>query len=304
MKARHLILFLVVFLIRGGQALGGPQIVDDRGRTVALTLPPQRIISLYGGLTEVLAVLGLAPRVVARTQGDDCLKDIPTVGTHLQPNVEMILALRPDLVVQGGVPKGLPALKRLEAEGIPVAMFAPRDFPGLFTVIQRLGTLTGQSQASRAVVLAMQEKLEEVARRVAGQKPPRVFYEVRYHNLLAAGRGSIVHDIITRAGGENILKIPQKLTAFSLEALVQADPEVYIIQQGPMNRSPEDIYARPHFQELKAVQQGRVLVVEESLFSRPGSRSAEAVEQLARFLHPQAWRKEGEVGNEGGGPGT
>lgn len=293
MKARHLISFLVVFLVWGAQALGGSQIQDDRGQTVALTSPPQRIISLYGGLTEVLAALGLAPRVVARTQGDDGLKDIPTVGTHLQPNVEMILALRPELVVQGGVPKGLPALKRLEAEGIPVAMFAPRDFPGLFSVIQRLGVLTGQSQAAATLVRAMQEKLEEVARRVAGQKPPRVFYEVRYHNLLAAGRGSIVNDIITRAGGENILKSPQKLAAFSLEALVQADPEVYIIQQGPMNRSPEDIYARPHFQELQAVNQGRVLVVEESLFSRPGPRSAEAVEQLARFLHPQAWGKEG-----------
>lgn len=292
MKARHLISFLVVFLVWGGQALGGSQVLDDRGQTVALASPPQRIISLYGGLTEVLAALGLAPRVVARTQGDDCLKGIPTVGTHLQPNVEMILALRPDLVVQGGVPKGLPALKRLEAEGIPVAMFAPRDFPGLFVVIQRLGVLTGQSQAATTLVRAMQEKLEEVARRVAGQKPPRVFYEVRYHNLLAAGQGSLVNDIITRAGGQNILKSPQKLTAFSLEALIQADPEVYIIQQGPMNRSPEDIYARPHFQELRAVKQGRVLVVEESLFSRPGPRSAEAVEQLARFLHPQAWEKD------------
>ncbi|MDP3181658.1 MAG: helical backbone metal receptor [Desulfobaccales bacterium] len=304
MKARHLISFLVVFLVWGGQALGGSQVLDDRGQTVALASPPQRIISLYGGLTEVLAALGLAPRVVARTQGDDCLKGIPTVGTHLQPNVEMILALRPDLVVQGGVPKGLPALKRLEAEGIPVAMFAPRDFPGLFVVIQRLGVLTGQSQAATTLVRAMQEKLEEVARRVAGQKPPRVFYEVRYHNLLAAGQGSLVNDIITRAGGQNILKSPQKLTAFSLEALIQADPEVYIIQQGPMNRSPEDIYARPHFQELRAVKQGRVLVVEESLFSRPGPRSAEAVEQLARFLHPQAWGLEGGCGIKGGGPGT
>jgi iron complex transport system substrate-binding protein len=292
MKARHLIFFLAVFLVWGGQALGGSQIQDDRGRTVALASPPQRIISLYGGLTEVLAALGLAPRVVARTQGDDCLKDIPTVGTHLQPNVEMILALRPDLVVQGGVPKGLPALKKLEAEGIPVAMFAPRDFPGLFSVIQRLGVLTGQSQAATTLVRNMHEKLTEVARRVAGQKPPRVFYEVRYHNLLAAGQGSLVNDIITRAGGQNILKSPQKLVAFSLEALVQADPEVYIIQQGPMNRSPEDIYARPYFQEMRAVKQGRVLVVEESLFSRPGPRSAEAVEQLARFLHPQAWGKE------------
>ena len=99
----------------------------------------------------------------------------------------------------------------------------------------------------------------------------------------------MVNDIITRAGGVNIVESPQRLAPFGLEALIQAQPEVYIIQQGPMNRSPEDIYTRPYFQELRAVKERRVLVVEESLFSRPGPRSAEAVEQLARFLHPEAW---------------
>jgi iron complex transport system substrate-binding protein len=78
-----------------------------------------------------------------------------------------------------------------------------------------------------------------------------------------------------------------------LEALLKADPEVYVIQEGPMNRSPEDISSRPNFQELKAVRARRVLVVDQSLFSRPGPRSAQAVQQLARFLHPQAWGEEG-----------
>ena len=95
--------------------------------------------------------MGLADRVVARIQGDESLKNIPTVGTHLQPNVEMILALKPDLVVQGGVPKGMPALKKLEAEGVPVAMFAPQDFSGLFSMIQRLGVLTGRAEAAAAL---------------------------------------------------------------------------------------------------------------------------------------------------------
>jgi iron complex transport system substrate-binding protein len=275
-----------------GPGWGATQITDDQGRSVALTVPPQRLVSLYGGLSEILVALGLGPQVVARTQGDDALSsEVTTVGTHLQPNVEMILALRPDLVVQGGVPKGLIALKRLEAEGVPVAMFAPRDFPGLFSVITRLGTLTGRSEAAAQLNRALEARLQEVARRVAGRRPPRVFFEVRYHNLLAAGRGSMVNDIITRAGGQNILDSPQRLIPFSLEALLVADPDVYIIQQGPMNRSPDDIYGRPHFQELKAVKERRVLMVDESLFSRPGPRSAAAVEQLARFLHPQAWEE-------------
>jgi iron complex transport system substrate-binding protein len=271
------------------QNLAAAQITDDRGATVTLAANPRRIISLYGGLTEILSALGAADRVVARISGDNTLTGIPTVGTHLQPNVEMILALKPDLVVQGGVSKGMPALAKLTAAGVPVAMFAPRDFAGLFSTITRLGALTGRQEAAAALTRSMQAKLVEVAKRVAHRPRPRVFFEVRELNLLAAGQGSLVNDIITRAGGQNIVTSPQKLTLYSLEALIQANPEVYIIQQGPMNRSPENIYTRPYFKEIKAVKNRRVLVVDESLYSRPGPRSAEAVEQLSRFLHPEAW---------------
>jgi iron complex transport system substrate-binding protein len=275
-------------LIWGAHHLHAAPVVDDRGAAVTLAAPPQRIISLYGGLTEILSALGAAGRVAACTQGDETLKGIPTVGTHLQPNVEMILALKPDLVVQGGVAKGLPALKRLEAAHIPVAMFAPHDFPGLFNTIIRLGALTGRQEAADALIRSMQSQLAAVAQRLAGLPRPRVFFEVRELNLLAAGRGSLVNDIITRAGGDNIVTSPRNLILYSLEALIQANPEVYIIQKGPMNRSPDSIYTRPYFKELQAVKNHRVLVVDESLYSRPGPRSAEAVAELARFLHPEA----------------
>jgi iron complex transport system substrate-binding protein len=294
-----LILFL---LMLAPPYLHAAQVTDDRGAAVTLAAPPRRIISLYGGLTEILKALGAADRVVACTRGDETIQGIPTVGTHLQPNVEMILALKPDLVVQGGVAKGMPALKRLEAARVPVAMFAPHDFPGLFNTITRLGALTGREAAAAALNRFMAAQLQEVAQRVAGRPKPRVFFEVRELNLLGAGRASMVNDIITRAGGENIVTSPRKLALYSLEALIQANPEVYIIQKGPMNRSPEDIYTRPYFQELKAVKAHRVLVVDESLYSRPGPRSAEAVAELARFLHPEAWKGQ-ESGTRGQGSG-
>jgi iron complex transport system substrate-binding protein len=289
MRNKRLWALLLVLPLLAGPVWGAAQIRDDLDQPVSLPSAPQRLISLYGGLTEILIALGLKDRVVARIQGDDSLQNIPAVGTHLQPNVEMILALKPDLVVQGGVPKGMPALKKLEAEGVPVAMFAPHDFAGLFSTIQRLGALTGREEAAASLNRHLEEQLNVLARRLQGTHPVRVFFEVRYPNLLAAGRGSMVNDIITRAGGVNVVETATRLAPYSLEALLQADPDVYVIQQGPMNKSPEDIYSRPYFPELRAVKAKRVLVVDESLFSRPGPRSAEAVEQLARFLHPEAW---------------
>ncbi len=294
---RHAFLILVILalmaiLVPAQAPVAGMTIVDDRGREVVMQAPPQRIISLYGGLTEILVALDLGPRVAARTRGDDLLSQLPTVGTHLQPNLEMILALKPDLVLQGGVKKGQVGIPRLEQQGIPVAVFAPTDFSGLFAAISRLGKLTGREEKAQALIRDMEARLEAVSRQVARRPAPGVFYEVRYHNLLAAGHGSIVHDIITRAGGRNIVGSPQKLVAFSFETLIQTDPEVYVIQKGPMNRSPQEVQTRSHYELLKAVRGNRVLVVEESLFSRPGPRSVEAVEQLARFLHPDPpWGK-------------
>ena len=274
---------LMALLLPWGADLRAAQIQDDLGQTVSLTAPPRRIVSLYGGLTETLIALGLKDQIIGHILGDHTVKDIPDVGTHLQPNVEMILALKPDLVVQGGVPKGMPALKKLEAEGVPVAMFAPHDFAGLFSTIERLGTLTGKSEAAATLNHDLQARLETVAQHLKGLKPVRVFFEVRYQNLLAAGRGSMVNDIITRAGGVNVVDSPQHLILFGLEALLQAQPEAYVIQQGPMNKSPGDIYSRPYFQELRAVKAKRVLLVDESLFSRPGPRSAQAVNNWRGF---------------------
>jgi cobalamin transport system substrate-binding protein len=289
-------IFLLVLILGlsllSAPAWGAAQIKDDLGQEITLKAPPQRIVSLYGGLSETLIALGLKDHIVAHIMGDHTLQDVPTVGTHLQPNVEMILALKPDLVVQGGVSKGMPALRKLEAEGVRVAMFAPHDFPGLFSMIQRLGALTGRTETAAALNRSLQKRLALVAGRLQGVKPVRVFFEVHDQTLLGAGRGSIVNDIITRAGGVNVVTTPKEIVSFSLEALLQAQPDYYVIQKGPMNKSPADIYSRPYFQELRAVKAHRVLVVNESLFSRPGPRSAEAVEQLARFLHPEAWEKQ------------
>jgi iron complex transport system substrate-binding protein len=113
-----------------------------------------------------------------------------------------------------------------------------------------------------------------------------VFFEVRYPNLLGAGRGSIVNDIIRRAGGLNCLGDGKKMVRIGMESLIQKNPEAYVVQEGPMNRNPSPPADRPHFRVLDAVKQGKVLFVEEQVFSRPGPRSVEAVELLATFLHP------------------
>lgn len=292
MKPWLMLLFLLP-AVWPGASPGEDGVRDDRGRVIPINPPAQRIVSLYGGITEILVALGAGDQVVACTQGDRSLSGVPAVGTHLQPNLELIVSLKPDLVLQGEVRKAFPILERLEREGYRAAMFAPRDFPGLFDTIRKLGRLTRREKEAEELVRGLEKRLEAVARRVSGRPPVRVFFEVRQHPLLTAGRGSMVHDIITRAGGRNIAEDPGKLVPFSLELLCTLDPEAYVIQQGPMNPSPVEPSQRPNFQELAALRKRRVLLVEESRFSRPGPRAAEAVEILARFLHPEAFGEDG-----------
>lgn len=272
------------------------RVTDDSGQAIDLPGPARRIIALYGAYNEILAAMGLEDRLVGRTKADVLPASIlekPSIGTHMRPNVELVLGLRPDLIIQNaGRRDAMTVVDQLRRHGRKVAVFHPLDFEGLFDVIERIGRLTGEPEASAALVSRLKERLHGVASRLSGLgRRPTVFFEVRYPNLLGAGRGSIVNDVIERAGGTNCLESSKKLVRIGMETLIDHQPDAYVIQEGPMNREPSPPGERPHFSALQAVRQGRILQVDEQIFSRPGPRSVEAVETLAEFLHPDRFGK-------------
>ncbi|WP_415519156.1 MAG: ABC transporter substrate-binding protein [Desulfovibrio aminophilus] len=272
-------------------ALAGPvEITDDLGRQVRLAAPAKRIVALYGAFNEMLDGMALTERITARTQADELpasILDRPVIGTHMRPNVEMIVALKPDLVLQmGGRAEAAAPLRDLERFGLTTAFFEARSFAELFSVLQRLGVLCGEPGRAATLEQSLRSRLEAVARVVDGDGHSTVLFEIRYPNLLAAGRGSMIDDVIRAAGGKNAVPLDDKLARLSEEEVFRLDPDAYVLQRGPMNRNPVPPGERPNFKGLRAVRQGRVLVVDELLFSRPGPRNVEAVETLARFLHP------------------
>jgi iron complex transport system substrate-binding protein len=270
------------------------QICDDTGQAAVLARPAERIIALYGAYNEILAEMGMLDRLVGRTKADTEPPEIlakPSIGTHMRPNVEMILGLKPDLIIQdAGAQDAMPGLDQLKQQGVPVAVFHPETFKDLFSVIQRLGVLTGETGRAAALTAKLQGRLAAVAARLANIKDrPRVFFEIRYPNLLGAGAASLVNDIIAHAGGVNCLTMPKKIVRLNLEAVIAADPDVYLVQQGPMNPNPEKVSERPNYTILRAVRADRVLVVPEQIYSRPSPRAVAAVAQLAQFLHPASF---------------
>jgi iron complex transport system substrate-binding protein len=212
----------------------------------------------------------------------------------MRPNVELVLSLEPDLIFQSaGRREATAVVEQLRRHGQNVAVFHPNRFTELFDVIERIGRLTGRPLEAADLIHRLRERIGAVEKRLSGiSRRPRVFFEVRYPNLLGAGRGSIVNDVIERAGGVNCLESPKKLARIGMETLIRSAPDAYILQKGPMNPEPCSPASRgSHFWVLEAVKQGRILTVDEQVYSRPGPRSVNAVEELAAFLHPDRFAR-------------
>lgn len=249
-----------------------------------------RVVTLYAGLSDILDSIGAHACLVARTDGDTRGPRalLPAVGTHMRPNPELVLAARPDLVLQlaTGRAHALESVQRLRKFGIPVAVFTIRSFAELFEAVRRIGILTGYPAAAKTAIARMQARLTAIKTYDSTTSNPRptVFFEVRYPNLLTAGTDSMVNEIIEAAGARNAVTLPGMVSRISEEALLRLDPDIYLIQQGPMNKNPRPPRLRPLFKNMRAVQQNRVFMVDERVFSRPGPDNITAVEELAHLL--------------------
>ncbi len=270
-------------------------ITDDQGETVRLEKPASRVIALSGALAEILAAMGEGDALVARTDADadiPALKNKPSVGTHMRPNLELVLGARPDLVIQlAGRKESLESVASLRRLGLPVAVFRIGSFAELFSAAERLGVLTGAPGAAETLINGLGARLSALRAKWPPGPKPRVFFEVRYPNLLGAGRDSIVSAEIEAAGGENVLAAEagdKRVVRLGEEELARLDPGVYVVQRGPMNENPVPPADRPHFSELPAVRAGRVYEVSESLYSRPGPGAVTAAEELFAMIHEKS----------------
>jgi len=242
-------------------------------------------------------LIGLSGLIVGRTSADTTPPEIaalPAIGTHMRPSVELVLGLAPDLVLQMGSRHGtaetVRALRRL---GVPTACFEASSFEGLFRLIGLVGLLTGEPERAQGLAGSLRARIErvrEAANEAAARRGsrPRVLYEARWPDLLAAGRGSMAGAVLEAAGGANVLDAEKKFVRLGDEEVLRLNPEVWLLQVGPMNPNPLPPSERPHLAAVDAVRSGRVVVVDEQAFSRPGPRAVDAVELLCKLLYPGA----------------
>jgi len=256
---------------------------------------PQRIVSLTPALTEILFAVGAGDRVVGVTQYCDFPPEAmakPKVGGYVNPSVEAVLALKPDLVLVSPGPGNRDSALAMRRAGLRLEIVSAETLEESLAAIELVARFAGAEATGRDLAAAVRARLDAVAKRVAGAPRVRTFFCIQTDPIIAAGRDTLPSQLLELAGGSNVVA-DARYPRLDVEAVAGARPEV--ILQARMDLAIGDAHAEDAFWKrwpsIPAVARGRVVVLPDDLTLRPGPRVADAAEELAAILHGEAERK-------------
>ena len=263
------------------------------------TQTPQRIVSVIPAVTEILFAIGAGPQVVGVGSHDQFppeLTALPRVGGLIDPDVEAIIALRPDLVVPYATQGDL--VTQLERAGIPLFAYTHGTLRDVLTTIRQLGKRTGHATEAAAVARGIEDDLAAIAGAVSGRRrPPTLLVIARepysLRNLVASGGSGFQHDMLALAGGHNVLNgATSRAVQVTTEILLQTAPEVVLEVRAEETLSASEIKKEiatwQFLSSLPAVRNSRVIFLTGSDLVIPGPRIAQAIARFALALHPDA----------------
>ena len=262
---------------------GGLRVVDDSGDTVAVAAPARRIASLIPATTEMLFAIGAGAAVVGRTAWCDypaAAKAVPNLGDGISPNLEAILATRPDLVLLYHSTRNAETAARLREAGIPALRLNTDALADVGRVARLLGRVSGRRRGADSVAATFDTALAS-ATAPAGGHAPKVLLLVWEQPPMTVGRGSFLSELVERAGGRNLFDdVTVSAGTVSIEAVATRDPDLVLTASD----GPAAFVSRPEWQVVRAVRERRLLRVNGSEFNRPGPRAPGAIRQLASRL--------------------
>jgi iron complex transport system substrate-binding protein len=289
-------LMLVSACTPGRTANDGPsrEITDDLGRQVSIPAKVDRIISLAPNLTEIVFAVGAGDRLVGRTSYCDYppeAKAIPEVSDTLHPNLERIIALKPQVVLVSTASQLEVFTQQLKGQNIAAFVTDPHDLEGVFRSIEQIGDIVGRKDQANLLVQKLQERTNAVQQAVKYEPLVKVFYQASGEPLYTAGHNSYVTDLIRRAGGASVTAdVPGAWPKFSNESALAARPEAIILPTGGSMGAANANVAEA-LRQSPAVLQGRVYKINDDHLSRPGPRLVDGLEEMARALHPDAFAR-------------
>jgi iron complex transport system substrate-binding protein len=268
-------------------------VFDDLGRLVAINGTPQRIVSLAPSNTEILFALGLGDKVVGVTDYCDYppeALDKEKVGGYVNPDVEKIVALNPDLIlVAYGTP--MDVINNLVELGLTVFGIKTTDLDDLLNDIRRVGEITDKEVEAQALTSEMESRIQAVTNQTQElEQRPKVFYIVwggEGSALWTAGSGTFINELIEKAGGVNICQNITGYAEISLENILASDPEIIIASE----LSYDWAMNATELASTNASQTGRIYTCDDNLVQRQGPRLVEGLEWFAYLIHPEIFEE-------------
>lgn len=267
-------------------------IVDGTGRRVQVPSMPHRVIALAPSITETLYSIGAGDVLVGVTDFTDwpaAAQKLPSVGGLVNPSIETIVSLRPDLVIATREVNHQDTIDALTHLGIPVFEVDPQGLAGILESINQIGRALNRSRDADRVVHELRSRLDVTLARVRGLTRPRVLLVLWPDPVMTIGRHAFITDVITAAGGQSVTEdLPQEWPQISIEEVLRRNPEWLLLPaNGHQPISLADLKRRPGWDRVDAVRRARVIYYDERL-DHSSPRAFDALEDLAEHLHADA----------------
>lgn len=261
-------------------------VIDDLGRSVTVPVIVTRVISTAPSITENIFAVGAGDRLVGVTTFCDYpeeAKAISKIGDTLNPNIETIIGLRPDIVFVSSASQLEAFMNTLEANGIAVFVTNARSLADVLRGVRQIGDLMGTSEQTARIMRDLETRLFELTRVTSLRRQDRVFVQISREPLFTIGKDSFLNEIISLAGGKSVTeKIPSAYPKLSKETAASLNPEVIILSESEDNREPNEV-----FRNSPAVKNGRVYKINADILSRPGPRLLDAAEKIKTDLQSE-----------------
>jgi iron complex transport system substrate-binding protein len=263
-------------------------VTDQTGRRVNVPDNPQRLISLAPSITETLYALGLGDRIVADTEYCDYppeAKNKPHVGAVLNPSMEKIVALKPDLVLGIVEANRRETVEQLERLNIPLYGLAAHSVEGTLSSIEDLGQVLGVRDQAHSLVQGLRRRVAAVNQNAEHQPRPKVLFVVWYRPLITAGPNTFIADAIRLAGGVSIADdLTGEWPRFSLEDALHRDPDIILFSKSEsFSPTLDEFHTLPGWKDFRAVKENRMYFISDTI-NRPSPRLIDALEEMGRTL--------------------
>ena len=283
-----LLRLLLVCLLLSAVASASRVIRDELGRDITVPDHPHRLICLAPSITDTVYALGRGEDIVGITDYTKYppeARQKPSVGGVINPSLEKLVSLKPDLVLAIGDLNNFDLVRSIEHLGLPVFVIYPHGVEGIYRSIASIGKAIDQEAQASAMIARLREREQTVRKRVAGKTAPSVLFLVWTDPIITAGHGAFITELIGIAGGKSVTDdLPNEWPRVSFETIVARQPEYLLLARGsPV--SLETLQRQAAWQRLEAVKKGKIFCADDRI-DFPSPLAFDALEDLAKQFHP------------------